>query len=177
MQAIIDRIQEGRLPAEIAVVISDKPEAYGLIRAKQAGIPTLILPSSDYSDRITYDEILKGVVSCYSPDLIALSGFMRILSKEFVAHFEGRIINIHPSLLPKYPGLNTYEKVIAAGDKVHGSTVHYVTSELDAGPVILQRMLPILPDDTPVTLKIRTQILEHELYSDAIEKVLKELDA
>lgn len=170
LQAIIHAIEAETLHARIVVVISNKPEAYGLVRAKKANIPTKILEFASYSSRENYDEALKNFLLNYSPDLIVLSGFMRILSPEFVLSFEKRILNLHPSLLPKYPGLNTYQRAIEAGDKEHGSTVHIVTAELDAGPIILQKKVPIFPDDTPEKLKERTQQMEHLLYPEAIEK-------
>ncbi len=169
LQAIIDAIQEKKLDAEIAVVVSNKVDAYGLTRAKNVNIPTEVIEKSAEISREDYDLLLKNCLLKYSPDSIILSGFMRILSKEFVEFFDGRVLNLHPALLPKYPGLNTYERAIKAGDKEHGSTVHIVTADLDAGPIVLQEALPIFPEDTAETLKQRTQALEHQLYPKAIQ--------
>lgn len=174
LQAIIDAIANEKLSAQIVTVISNNPDAYGLIRAEKAFIPTHLLKSSDYSSREAYDEALKKQLQVYQPDVIILSGFMRILSASFVKAFEGRILNIHPSLLPKYPGLNTYQRAIEAGDTVHGSTVHVVTAELDAGPIVLQQPIPIFSTDTPETLKTRTQAMEHQLYPEAIRRFLRD---
>ncbi len=169
LQAMIEAIEAKKLLAKIVVVMSNKPDAYGLVRAQTAHIPTHILESKLYPTREQYDDALKELLLPYQPDLIIFSGFMRIVSKVFVDAFEGRILNLHPSLLPKYPGLNTYQRAIEAGDREHGSTVHIVTAELDAGPIILQRKVPIFSEDTSETLKQRTQKMEYELYPEAIK--------
>jgi len=173
LQAIIDAIKAQQLPITIRAVISDQAEAYGLQRAENANIPTLILKAKDYLNRGAYDDALLTHLKQYQPNLIVLSGFMRILGPTIVAAYAGKIINIHPSLLPKYPGLHTYRKALKAGDTEHGTTVHYVTDTLDAGPIIAQKRLSILPNDTEASLKQRTQALEHQLYPEVIAKIAR----
>lgn len=168
LQAIIDAILQQKLTATIQAVISDNPNAYGLTRAKSASIPTKVLSPGTYTCRETYDHTLADIIADYNPDLIVLSGFMRILSDQFVQRFIGKLINIHPSLLPQYPGLNTYKRAIADGAKRHGCSVHFVIPELDAGPIIAQSALAIDVDDTIESLKQRTQKLERILYPKVI---------
>ena len=164
LQAFIDEVRAGRLSLHLAVVISNDPHAGALERARQAGIPEECVPNSDYAERAHFDEALSSTVDRYQPDLLILAGFMRILTKAFVKRYEGRILNIHPSLLPKFPGLNTHQRVIDEADRVHGSTVHFVTEELDAGPPIMQGRVPVLPNDTAHTLAKRVQAIEHKIY-------------
>ncbi len=173
LQAIIDAIAAGTCQAEIKAVISDKVDAYGLIRAEQAGIATAVLTRQGFADRSDYDRALINIIDRYQPRLIVLAGFMRILSPVFIAHYPKQIINIHPALLPKYPGLDTYRKALQAGDTEHGSTVHWVTDELDAGPIIAQAKLAITANETEQSLKARTQQLEHQLYPSVINKLGK----
>ena len=168
LQAIIDNIINHNLPAEIVAVISNKADAYGLERAKKAGIEQRVLSHLDYADRKQYDQALKALIDGYQPDLIILAGFMRILTNEFVEHYLHRMINIHPSLLPKHKGLNTHQRAIDAGDKEHGCSVHFVTPELDDGPVILQATVPVKDDDTAETLAARVHEQEHKIYPEAI---------
>lgn len=168
LQAIIDAIAQQGIPARIQAVISDQADAHGLIRAQKADIPTTVLSAKGYASREAYDRDLQKVIDCYLPGLVVLAGFMRILSPGFVRHYQGRIINIHPSLLPKYTGLHTHERVLAAGDQEHGVTVHFVTEELDGGPLIAQSKLNITPNDTAETLKTRVHVLEHALYPKVI---------
>lgn len=163
LQALIDAISAG-LPAKIKVVISNRAQAYGLERAKRAGIATHVISQSDYPDRCSYDKALRDRIDHYQPQLILLAGFMRILSAEFVKHFKNRIINIHPSLLPKYPGLHTHEAVLAAGDSEHGATVHLVNEELDSGPIIAYASLSINNLDDAEKVKLKVHTLEHRLY-------------
>jgi phosphoribosylglycinamide formyltransferase-1 len=170
LQAMIDAIDAGTLPAKVVVVISNKADAYGLDRAKKANIPTEVISHSDYETREAYDEALIACLENYEPDLIVLAGFMRILTSTFVEHFKNRILNIHPSLLPKYPGLHTHKQVLAAGDLTHGATVHIVTSELDAGPILGQMQCNVAPNDTAETLKQKVQQLEYQLYPEVIKK-------
>jgi len=165
LQAIID----ADLPVNIAAVISDNHDAYGLQRADSAGIPTFVVPSTDYNDRQSYDHALRECIDPLQPQLILLSGFMRILTPDFVNAYKNKIINIHPSLLPKYPGLKTYQQAIDNGDAEHGTTIHYVTPELDDGPIIAQRRIAIQSDDTSETLKQRTQAVEHCLFPEVIK--------
>jgi phosphoribosylglycinamide formyltransferase-1 len=168
LQAIIDAIEGGELPAKIAVVISNKPNAYGLERARKVGIATEVVAHQENETREAYDTALQQCLEKYAPKVIVLAGFMRILTPAFVAHFQGRILNIHPSLLPKYPGLHTHQRALAAGDRTHGVTVHIVTPELDAGPILGQRECKITPEDTEETLKQKIQKLEHQLYPEVI---------
>lgn len=169
LQAIIDNITNGNLPAQIVAVISNKTDAYGLKRAEKAGIPHIILSHSDYSDRKHYDQALKELIDQYQPDLVVLAGFMRILSDEFVEHYSNKMMNIHPSLLPKYKGLNTHQRVLDAGEKEHGCSVHFVTPELDDGPVILQATVNVEDNDTAETLAARVHEQEHRIYPEAIK--------
>ena len=167
LQAFMDAVSEGSLAVEIAVVVSNRPDAFGLSRAQRANIPTECVRNEDYADRAAFDEALANTLSRYEPDLLILAGFMRILTSAFVKRFEGRILNIHPALLPKYPGLNTHQRVIEAGEQWHGSTVHFVTEDLDAGPRILQGRVPVLGDDTESLLSARVQAVEHKIYPQA----------
>lgn len=169
LQAIIDNITNHNLPAQIVAVISNKADAYGLERAKKAGIEQRVLSHLDYSDRRQYDQALQELIDSYQADLIILAGFMRILSNEFVEHYLNKMMNIHPSLLPKYKGLNTHQRAIDAGDKEHGCSVHFVTPELDDGPVILQATVAIKDGDTAETLAARVHEQEHRIYPEAIQ--------
>lgn len=171
LQAIIDAINQQQLTAKIRAVISNRADAYGLERAKKYNIPTHVLLNSAYNDKHNYDAALKKIIDEYQPALIILAGFMRILTPEFVNHFQGKIVNIHPSLLPKYPGLHTHEKAIQAGDKEHGVTVHWVTESLDAGPIIAQVKIAVDPSDTPETLKAKIHREEHKLYPQVIQLI------
>ncbi len=168
LQAIIDAIKAQTLNANIVVVISDRADAFGLQRAAKANIPTEILPAKSFTDRSEYDLALQQLIESYHPGIIVLAGFMRILSPAFVEHFAGKIINIHPSLLPNYRGLNTHERVLTAQEKIHGVSIHFVTAELDGGPVIAQAQLEIDPNDTAETLKQRVHQLEHQLYPEVL---------
>lgn len=168
LQAIIDSISKDKLPAKIVAVISNKADAYGLKRAEKAGIPHQVLPHTDFSERKLYDQALKQLIDQYQPDLVVLAGFMRILSDEFVEHYSHKMMNIHPSLLPKYRGLNTHQRALDAGDKEHGCSVHFVTPTLDDGPVILQAKVAIKEDDTVESLSARVHEQEHRIYPQAI---------
>ncbi|MGL4612304.1 MAG: phosphoribosylglycinamide formyltransferase [Shewanella sp.] len=163
LQAIIDGCDDNLL-ADVVGVISNKPEAYGLIRAHHSEIDTSCVIAHQGESRAQYDARLMAAIERYQPDLIVLAGFMRILTDDFVNHYLGRILNIHPSLLPKYTGLNTHQRAIAANDSEHGASVHFVTSELDAGPVILQAKVPIYEDDTAELLAARVHEQEHAIY-------------
>lgn len=168
LQAIIDSIQQGFCPAHIQGVVSDNPSAFGLQRASQAGIPACALSRQDYPDAVAFEEVLVKQIATFNPKLIVLAGFMRILSPLFIAHFPQQIINIHPSLLPAYRGLNTHRRVLAAGEKEHGVSIHWVTEDLDAGPLILQAKFPIQTSDTEESLRLKVQAMEHRLYPLAI---------
>lgn len=168
LQAIIDNIADNDLPAQIVAVISNRADAYGLERAKQAGIEQRVLSPKKFTDRDEYDRALKALIDSYQPDLVILAGFMRILSHEFVQHYLNKMMNIHPSLLPKYKGLNTHQRAIDAGEKEHGCSVHFVTPELDDGPVILQAKVEVKSNDTAETLAERVHEQEHRIYPEAI---------
>ena len=163
LQAIIDAIDAG-LPAEIRAVFSNEPQAYGLTRAREAGIPAEVIDHRDYDSRTTFDQALMTRIDHYQPGLVVLAGFMRILTEDFVNHYAGRMLNIHPSLLPRYQGLNTHQRVLDAGDDVHGVSIHFVTPELDGGPVILQAEIPVHADDDADRLAERIHQQEHVIY-------------
>ncbi|MFC3853409.1 phosphoribosylglycinamide formyltransferase [Salinispirillum marinum] len=165
LQALIDAARNHDLnDAQLVGVISNRPNVGGLKRAEQAGIPSVTLNHQDFPSREAFDSALLEQIEQWRPDLVVLAGFMRILTPEFVQHFAGRMINIHPSLLPKYPGLHTHERAIAAGDAQHGASIHFVTADLDGGPIIVQAAVDVLPDDTPTTLAQRVQAQEHCIY-------------
>jgi len=168
LQAIIDAIQGGQLKATINAVVSDQAKAYGLARAAHANIPSHIIQAADYSDRQSYDNALQICLEKYQPDLIVLAGFMRILSAGFVNHFLGRLINIHPALLPKFPGLQTHQRVLEADEIEHGVSIHFVTPTVDAGPIIAQTRFKIRPGDTVNSLTQQIHRLEHQLYPRVI---------
>lgn len=152
----------------IAVVISNRADASGLAIAEQHGIATEVVPHLDYPDRLSFDSALASAIERYRPDLVALAGFMRILTPDFVARFRGRLINIHPSLLPAYGGLDTHARVLQDGVKIHGCTVHFVTADLDHGPIIIQSAIPVVAGDTAQTLAARVLHEEHRIYPQAI---------
>jgi len=164
LQAFIDAVDSGTLDLDLSVVFSNNPDAYGLERAEQAGIATACIQHSDFPDRESFDHAVIAELDRFEPDLLILAGFMRILSPAFVAHYAGKILNIHPALLPLYPGLNTHQRVLDAGDEWHGSTVHFVTEELDGGPRILQGRLAVIPGETADELATRVQTVEHRIY-------------
>lgn len=165
MEAIV---RAGIPGAEVAAVISNRPEAAGLRFAHAHGIPTAVVDHTTYPERAAFDEALQAAIDHYAPDLVVLAGFMRILGEPFVRHYKGRLMNIHPSLLPLFPGLNTHARALAAGCRVHGATVHFVTPALDHGPIIIQAVVPVLPEDTPETLAARVLREEHRIYPQAI---------
>jgi phosphoribosylglycinamide formyltransferase-1 len=167
LQSFIDRAAAGDIDLDLAVVFSNKPDAYGLTRASTAGIATTCIEHGKYADREAFDRAVAGRLDEWRPDLLILAGFMRILSPWFVAHYEGRILNIHPALLPAYPGLDTHRRVLDAGEAWHGSTVHFVTEELDGGPRILQGRIAVDPQETADELCARVQAVEHQIYPEA----------
>lgn len=169
LQAFIDQISAGQLDLEIQMVISNRPDAYGLQRAQRANIDNLVVDHTEFATRELFDQALIEKIDQLEPDLVILAGFMRILTKPFVEHFSNRLINIHPSLLPKYPGNNTHARVLAAGDQWHGASIHFVVPEVDAGPIILQGRMPVKEDDTATTLQQRIHKIEHQLYPMAAQ--------
>ncbi|MEO9274896.1 phosphoribosylglycinamide formyltransferase [Marinomonas sp. 5E14-1] len=164
LQALIDQSLQGKLNINICAVISNKADAYGLERAKSAGIATHALSHKSFDSREEFDVELQKIIDQYQPKLVVLAGFMRILTETFTKHFEGRMLNIHPSLLPKYKGLNTHQRAIDAKEAEHGVSVHFVSSELDAGAVILQASTKIENDETADTLATKVHLLEHIIY-------------
>ncbi len=169
LQAIIDRISEDRLNARIMAVISNKADAYGLQWAQQAGILTEVIEHHQFDSRESFDTQLIKTIDKYQPELIVLAGFMRILTDEFVNHYYGKMINIHPSLLPKYRGLHTHRRALEAGDNEHGLSIHFVSSKLDGGPVILQKTVPVMAGDTEQVLAQRVLAEEHKAYPQVIQ--------
>ena len=171
LQAIIDAIERGRLRARVAVVISNVPTAPGLDRARQVGIETMVMPHGGLP-RDAYDRALTEALDLRGVDLVCLAGFMRLLGPALIEAFPNRILNIHPSLLPAFPGLDAQKQALAHGVKVAGATVHIVNTELDAGPIVLQEAVPVLPDDTAESLSARILEVEHRIYPAAIQLIL-----
>ena len=169
LQAFIDCCADKSLPAEIAVVLSNKKQAFGLQRAEQAGIPTLCIDHREFKDREEFDTAMVAALSDYEVDLVILAGFMRILTPIFIEAYRGRLLNIHPSLLPKYPGLQTHQRALDAGDQEAGVTVHFVTEELDGGPPIVQARVPIMAGDDADMLAARVLQQEHIIYPQAAQ--------
>lgn len=169
LQAIIDAIESGQINGRISAVLSNKADVLGLERAAKAGIPQIVISHKDFADREAFDGAMIKAIDQHQPDLIVLAGFMRILTPDFVRHYQGRMFNIHPSLLPKYKGLNTHQRAIDANDSQHGCTVHFVTEELDGGPLAVQAPIPVLSDDTADSLQQRIHQSEHIIYPLAVE--------
>lgn len=168
LQALIDNIAHDGNPARIAAVISNRADAYGLQRAKQAGIATELLDHKQFDGREAFDAALIRAIDAHQPDLVVLAGFMRILTPGFVQHYAGRLLNIHPSLLPRHKGLHTHQRALEAGDGEHGCSVHFVTEELDGGPLVVQAVLPVMADDTAESLASRVHQQEHQIYPLAV---------
>ena len=168
LQAIIDAVKDGRIGAEIAAVISNRPDAAGLQRAQRSGIDTVVVEPRDHHDRTAYDQALIAHIDRFKPDLIVLAGFMRILSDGFIDHYRNRILNIHPSLLPEFKGLHTHRRALEASKRLHGASVHFVSNELDSGPVVIQAEVPVLKNDTEKSLAARVLQQEHRIYPMAI---------
>lgn len=173
LQAIIDSIANGSLHAEVTAVVSNRPDVKGLARAQAAGIPAITLDHKAFDNREAFDRQLVNEIDQHQPELIILAGFMRILTDEFVAHYKGRMLNIHPSLLPEFRGLNTHQRALDAGVKQHGVSVHYVSNELDGGPLVLQAVIDITNKDTLETLQQRIHQQEHIIYPMTIEWVAR----
>jgi phosphoribosylglycinamide formyltransferase-1 len=167
LQAIIDAAEKD-LPVDIKAVISNKADAYGLERARNAGIPTAVLKHRQFPDRESFDAALMKLIDSYRPQLVLLAGFMRILTPEFVSHYHGRMLNIHPSLLPDFQGLHTHQRALEAEAEKHGASIHFVTEELDGGPIIIQASVPVLPDDDAEKLASRVLEKEHIIYPLAV---------
>ncbi|MYM73299.1 phosphoribosylglycinamide formyltransferase [Duganella sp. FT134W] len=168
MEAIVRALKSERWPARIAAVISNRADAPGLAFAAAHGIATAVVANKDYASRADFDAALQTVIDGFAPDLVVLAGFMRILTEAFVAHYAGRMLNIHPSLLPLFPGLATHAQALAAGVREHGATVHFVTAELDHGPMVVQASVPVQPEDTVETLSARVLEQEHVIYPRAV---------
>lgn len=174
LQAFIDATRDGRIAADIALVVSNRADAAGLALAEAAGIPTLVIAHRDYPTREAFDAQLVAAIAPLQPDLVLLAGFMRILTPAFIRAFEGRLLNIHPSLLPRYPGLDTHARAIAAGDAEHGASVHLVTEELDGGPVLMQGAVPVLPTDDAASLAGRVmREVELRIYPQVVSWMLR----
>ena len=154
--------------ARIAAVIANRPDAGGLAFAKEHGIATVVVDHRTYANRADFDAALATEIDTHAPDLVVLAGFMRVLTEGFVAHYAGRLINIHPSLLPSFPGLHTHAKALETGVKLHGATVHFVTADLDCGPIIIQAAVPVLDDDDEKRLAARVLAQEHRIYPQAV---------
>lgn len=169
LQSLIDGCASGEINATVSAVISNNPDAGGLERAANAGIPNLAIDHTAFDSREAFDQALSELIDSFSPDLVILAGFMRILTAQFVDHYLGRMMNIHPSLLPAYPGLHTHRRAIEAGDKKAGATVHFVTPELDGGPSIIQAQVEIEPDDNEGSLATRVLSFEHKIYPQAVK--------
>jgi len=169
LQAIIDAIDCGQINGRITAVLSNKADVFGLERAEKAGIPQIVISHKDFADREAFDGAMIEAIDQHQPDLVVLAGFMRILTPGFVRHYQGRMFNIHPSLLPKYKGLNTHQRALEAGDNQHGCTVHFVTEELDGGPLAIQAPIAVQQGDTAETLQQRVHKSEHQIYPLAVE--------
>ncbi|MBK5000606.1 phosphoribosylglycinamide formyltransferase [Pseudomonas sp. S31] len=168
LQALIDSSRAEDSPVRIRAVVSNRADAYGLQRAAAAGIDTLVLDHAGFDGREAFDAALMARIDAFAPDLVVLAGFMRILSGAFVRHYQGRLLNIHPSLLPKYKGLHTHRRALEAGDTEHGCSVHFVTEELDGGPLVVQAVVAVAPDDTADSLAQRVHHQEHQIYPLAV---------
>ena len=174
MEAVVHAARNEQWPARIAAVISNKADAKGLEFAARHGIPTAVVANKAFATREAFDAALQAEIDRFAPDLVVLAGFMRILTPGFVDHYDGRMLNIHPSLLPLFPGLHTHQQALDAGETVHGATVHFVTAELDHGPVVAQASVDVLPGDTEDTLSARVLVQEHQLYPHAIRLVVED---
>ena len=168
MVALIDAAASGALPVRVAAVLANRPDAKGLEVAAAAGVVTRVVDHRLYRDRESFDAAMAEAIDAYSPDLVVLAGFMRILSDGFVAHYEGRLINIHPSLLPSFPGLHTHQRALDDGVRVHGCTVHFVTPTLDHGPIVVQAAVPVLDGDDEAALAARVLVQEHRIYPQVV---------
>ncbi|WP_151445561.1 phosphoribosylglycinamide formyltransferase [Lacisediminimonas profundi] len=171
MEAILETARRDQWDSRVVAVISNRPDAKGLETAARYGIPTAVVPSRSYPERASFDAALQQEIDRHAPDLVVLAGFMRILTSGFVEHYAGRLLNIHPSLLPAFPGLDTHARALATGVRFHGATVHFVTAELDVGPIVDQAVVPVLPEDTEESLAARVLEQEHIIYPRAVRDV------
>jgi len=174
MEAIVRAQRAEAWPARIAAVISNKPDAKGLAFAQAHGISTAVVPNKEFPTREAFDAALQATIDRFEPDLVVLAGFMRILTAPFVEHYAGRMLNIHPSLLPLFPGLHTHRQALDAGVEEHGATVHFVTAELDHGPAVIQARIPVLPGDTEDSLAERLLAEEHVIYPQAVRLFIED---
>ena len=174
LQNIIDACHSGDIPAKITCVVSNKADAYGLVRAKQAQIPQAVFLRKNFANNLEMDNAIGDYLQSLAVDLIVLAGYMKILTPEFTQRFAGKILNIHPSLLPKYAGLNTYQRAIAAGDNEHGTTVHFVNEDVDGGAIVLQAKVPIFPEDSIEEVEARTREQEYRIYPIVIKWFIEE---
>lgn len=174
LQTIIDACHSGDIPAKITCVVSNKADAYGLVRAKQAQIPQAVFLRKNFANNLEMDNAIGDYLQSLAVDLIVLAGYMKILTPEFTQRFAGKILNIHPSLLPKYAGLNTYQRAIAAGDNEHGTTVHFVNEDVDGGAIVLQAKVPIFPEDSIEEVEARTREQEYRIYPIVIKWFIEE---
>jgi len=170
LQSIIDATENKQINGKVVGVISNKPDVFGLERAKKHQIPTKVIDHGTFATRESFDQALTQAIDSFSPQLVVLAGFMRILGEKIAHHYHGRMFNIHPSLLPKYPGLHTHQRALEAGDKFHGCSIHFVTAELDGGPLVAQQKIAISDDETEQSLMIKVQQLEHILYPEVIQQ-------
>lgn len=168
MQSLLDAVAAGTLPVRVVGVLSNRPDAKGLATAARFGVPTQVVDHKAYASRESFDRAMAEAIDAYAPDLVVLAGFMRILSDGFVQHYAGRLINIHPSLLPAFPGLHTHRRALEEGVRIHGCTVHFVTPALDHGPIIAQAAVPVLDGDDEETLAVRVLAQEHRVYPLAV---------
>lgn len=168
MESLLAAVAAGTLPVRVAAVLSNRPDAAGLQSAAAQGVPTRVVDHKQFADRAAFDAAMSEAIDAFTPDLVVLAGFMRILSEGFVRRYEGRLMNIHPSLLPAFPGLHTHRKALDEGVRVHGCTVHFVTPTLDHGPVVVQAAVPVLDDDDEAALAARVLAQEHRVYPQAV---------
>jgi len=168
MESLLAAVAAGTLPVRVAAVLSNRPDAAGLQSAAAQGVPTRVVDHKQFADRVAFDAAMSEAIDAFAPDLVVLAGFMRILSEGFVRRYEGRLMNIHPSLLPAFPGLHTHRKALDEGVRVHGCTVHFVTPALDHGPVVVQAAVPVLDDDDEAALAARVLAQEHRVYPQAV---------
>lgn len=168
MQTIVDTVEREGLPAQVCAVISNRADAAGLEWARQRGIEAVAVPHRDYATREEFDLALAAAIDQYEPDYVLLAGFMRVLTPAFVQRYEGRLLNIHPSLLPSFPGLHTHQQALTLGIQWHGCTVHFVTAQLDHGPIVAQGIVPVMADDDPDTLASRLLAVEHQIYAQVV---------